>query len=247
MEKGTIKWITDKERRDVKARSVYDINGDNLWDVLEPLVKTGKIKWAEPFSNPQSENQENEWNGVITVVGPTIEYYSSLVPDFRNDLLRKKDGETIIEPEKIDIEEAEESLNKRIDEVYDDPSPHNKSSVIFMFTPADGKKYLFTGDACRDSFDYFKSEPLYESLSNIDWLKVPHHGSIHNLDSTMITHFCPNIAYVSTKEFNNYLSRSIVSALKKVKTKVYSTSKNGSMWHHRGTKDRDDYSTANPF
>ena len=247
VEKGLIKWITNKERRDVKARSVYDLNDGNLWDILDELIKSGKIKWSEPFSNPQEANQESDWKGVISVVGPTIEYYTSLVPDFRNDLLRKKDGEAMVEPDKIDIDEAEETLNKRIDEAYDDPSPHNRSSVIFLFTPKEGKKYLFTGDACRSSFDYFRSEPLFESLSNLDWFKIPHHGSIHNLDSTMITHFSPDIAYVSTKEYNNYLSRSIVNAFKKVKTKTYSTSQNGSMWHHRGTDDREGYSKATPI
>ena len=243
VEKGLIQWVTDKEKRNVKARSVYDINDSNLWDILDYLISSGKIQWAEPFSN----SQETNWNGVISVIGPTIEYYTSLVPDFRNDLLRKKNGDDKAEPDKIDIEEADETLNKRIDEAYDDSSPHNRSSVIFLFTPQKGKKYLFTGDACRDSFNNLTDEALYNSLNNLDWLKIPHHGSIHNLDSTLITHFSPKTAYVSTKEYNNYLSRSIINAFKKVGTRVYSTSQNGHIWHHRGTDNRNDYSPIDPL
>lgn len=240
---GSIMWITDNEKRAVKARSVYDINDSNLWDILDYLISSGKIQWAEPFSN----SQETNWNGVISVIGPTIEYYTSLVPDFRNDLLRKKTGDDKAEPDKIDIEEADEILNKRIDEAYDDSSPHNRSSVIFLFTPQKGKKYLFTGDACRESFNNLTDEALYNSLNNLDWLKIPHHGSIHNLDSTLITHFSPKTAYVSTKEYNNYLSRSIINALKKKGVKVYSTNIHGSMNHRNGTPLKKGYHTATPL
>lgn len=242
VEKGLIQWVTDKETRNVKARSVYDINDGNLWEVLDLLISNGKIKWAEPFSN----SSKSDWNGVISVIGPTIEYYTSLVPDFRNDLLRKKNGDDSAEPDTIDIEEADETLNKRIDEAYDDSSPHNRSSVIFLFTPQKGKKYLFTGDACRDSFNNLTDKALYNSLNNLDWLKIPHHGSIHNLDSTLITHFSPKTAYVSTKEYNNYLSRSIINALKKKGVKVYSTNIHGSMNHRNGTPLKKGYHTATP-
>lgn len=240
---GSITWITDNEKRAVKARSVYDINDSNLWDILDYLISSGKIQWAEPFSN----SQETNWNGVISVVGPTVEYYSSLVHDFRNDLLRKKKGSDEIEPDTIDITEADETLNKRIDGAYDDSSPHNMSSVIFLFKPNEATTYLFTGDACRDSFNKLLNEDMYASLANVTWLKVPHHGSIHNLDSTLITHFSPEIAYVSTKEYDNYLSRSILNAFKKVGTRVYSTSQNGHIWYHRGTDNRNDYSPIDPL
>ena len=228
VERGMIKWITDKEEREVKARSVYDIGDKNLWDVLDELIENDRIEWAEPFSNPQDMNQEIDWNGVISVVGPTVDYYTKFVPNFRNDLKKRKNGYKFDEPEEIDIEEADESLNKRIDEAGDDDSPHNRPSVIFLFQPSKNDKCLFTGDASRDSFNNLRDKPLYDSLANVRWLKVPHHGSIYNLDSTLISHFCPKKAYISTKEYNNYLSISIKNALKKVKAEVYATCVGGS-------------------
>lgn len=247
VDKGVIKWITEKEQRDVAARSVFDLNGGNLWDVLDELVATGRILRKEPFSNPQVTGQMCVWREVLKVIGPTVEYYTSFVPDFRNDLKRRKDGYVFEEPEEIDIEEADESLSKIMDEADDDGSPHNRPSVIVLFTPYEGAKYLFTGDACRDSFQNLHNERLYNALSHLTWLKVPHHGSIHNLDSTLIKHFSPTYAYVSTEKYNHYLSRAVVNAFKKVGTRVYATNVNGSMCHVHKIAFREGYSKANPL
>lgn len=244
---GQVRWITKKQTLIVKARSVYDLNGDNLWDVLDELIAKNKIQWTEPFSNPINSKQESGWLGVLSVVGPTREYYASLVPDFRNDLQRKEGGYKYEEPEDIDITEADETLNKRLDEAIDDPSSHNKSSVMVLFKPNAFKKYLFAGDACRESFDKLKGTPLYNSLSHLTWLKVPHHGSIHNLDSTLIQHLHPLTAYISTEKYNHYLSRSVVTALKKIGTDVFATNIHGSMTHMHNTPLHKGYSYTDPM
>ena len=247
VEYGMIKWSTDKQKVDVKARSVYDLNGGNLWDVLDELIKQNRIKWREPFSNPQSKNQESDWLVCFSVVGPTVEYYTSLVPEFRNDLKRKKGGYEFEEPEDINIHEADEMLNKRMDEAEDDPSSHNKSSVMVLFKPGMYKKYLFTGDASRESFDKLRGTALYNSLSNLTWLKIPHHGSIHNMDSTLVQHLCPGTAYVSTEKYNHYLSRSVVAAFQKVGTDIYTTNVHGSVCHMCNTTLHKGYSYADPL
>lgn len=82
-----------------------------------------------------------------------------------------------------------ESLSKsfsistpRVIDKQDDESTHNASSVIFMFIPegSNGRKYLFAGDATRRSFEIVK-ENLEKEIANCYWLKIPHHGSFHNL------------------------------------------------------------------
>ena len=244
---GQVKWITKKQTLIVKARSVYDLKGGNLWDVLDDLIDKNKIKWSEPFSNPSNEKQEANWLGVVSVIGPTVEYYTSLVPDFRNDLQRKEGGYAYEEPDDIDITEPDETLNKRMDEAVDDPSSHNRSSVMVLFKPSTFKKYLFTGDACRESFDKLLGTPLYNTLRHLTWLKVPHHGSIHNLDSTLVQHLHPLTAYISTEKYNHYLSRSVVTALKKIGADVFSTNVHGSMTHMHNMPLHKGYSYTDPM
>ncbi len=245
---GQIKWSRiDKPSIDVKARSVFDIDGkENLLDLIESLP----IEWKEPFSNPKSDNEIADFLGLIKVVGPTQEFYKSLVPDFRNDLKRKKGGYDSEDKEPhVEIEKDGRMLSKTLEEAEDDPSSHNQSSVIFTFVPDPdtSKKFLFTGDACRVSFENLKSQKLWDSLQNVYWLKVPHHGSKHNLDSDIINHLKPQVAYVSTEKYGHYLSKAVVVAMQKVKTDIYTTNSNGSMCHHHNTKTHDGYSNAKPI
>ena len=132
---GDIQWIHNMSHftLNVKARSVYDLDGhDNLLEIIQNLQRQKRILWYEPFSNACKINQVSYCeSGLLKIIGPTIEYYTSLVPDFRNDLQRKKGG--------YDSDESQEQVadltvgkvySKTLDEAEDDPSSHNKSSVI---------------------------------------------------------------------------------------------------------------------
>lgn len=245
------KWSQNRSRvtQDVKARSVYDLGEhDNLLDIIESLQQQKKITWFEPFSDPHTFGQISECAaGLFKIIGPTVEYYTSLVLDFRNDLQRKNGG--------YDSDESEEQLaelkegrvySKTLEETEDDPSSQNRSSVIVLFQPSDGNKFLFMGDACRDSIDHIPQD-LINSIQNVYWLKVPHHGSKHNLDSDIINHIHPKIAFISTEKYGHYLSKAVVNALNKIGTKVYSTNNNSSMCHHKNTPAHSGYSPANPI
>lgn len=78
-------------------------------------------------------------------------------------------------------------------------------------------------------------------------MKVPHHGSKHNLDSTIIRHVNPKTAYISTEKQGKYLNRSTVFALKKNGTKVYSTSQNRSTIRHGAIKEREGWTKIDPM
>ena len=248
---GEIKWSQKMSiyTKKVKARSVYDLDGhDNLLDIIQSLQQQKKISWFEPFSDSCTTGQVSECaDSLFKIIGPTVEYYESLVSDFRNDLQRKKDG--------YDSDESEEQIatlrdglvySKTLDDAEDDPSSHNKSSVIVLFQPSDGKKLLFMGDACRDSLKHIPQN-LINSIHKVDWLKVPHHGSKHNLDNDMINHLRPQIAFISTEKYGHYLSKAVVNALNKLGAKVYSTNNNGSMCHHKNTPTHSGYSSATPL
>lgn len=248
---GEIKWSQKMSiyTKKVKARSVYDLDGhDNIFDIIDTLQQQKKIACFDPFSDAYMSGQISSCESdLFLVIGPTIDYYKSLVPDFRNDLQRKNGG--------YDSDESEEQLaelkegrvySKTLDDAEDDPSSHNRSSVIILFQPNDENKFLFMGDACRDSIDHIPQD-LINSIQNVYWLKVPHHGSKHNLDSGIINHIHPKIAFISTEKYGHYLSKAVVNALNKIGTKVYSTNNNSSMCHHKNTPTHSGYSPATPI
>jgi len=247
-----VKWSQNMSRvtKNVKARSVYDLDGhDNLLDIIQSLQQQKKISsWFEPFSDSCMPGQISEYaDGLFKIISPTVYYYESLVPDLRNELQRKKD--------EYDSDESEEQIatlgngsvySKTLDDAEDDPSSNNRSSVIVLFQPSNGKKYLFMGDACRDSINHIPQD-LFNSIKKVHWLKVPHHGSKHNLNSYIINHLHPKVAFISTEKYGHYLSKAVVNALNKLGARVYSTHFNGNMCHHKNTLAHKGYSTANPI
>jgi len=137
-------------------------------------------------------------------------------------------------------------LSKTLDSAKDDASAHNQSSIVFLFKPKEGEKYLFTGDAGRDAFNHVPQN-LINYFKGVSWIKVPHHGSKHNLDSTIIKHVNPKVAYISTEKQGKYLNRCTVNALKNNGTKVYSTSQNRSSILHHGIDNREGLATMEPM
>ncbi len=170
-----------------------------------------------------------------------------MLPNFRNDELHLKTDES--EEEKRYSEESDnydgDILSKTLDDAPDDASAHNKSSLIIMFEPTEGNKFLFMGDASYESFQRIPQD-LKDRIKNVSWLKVPHHGSKHNLNTEMIKHIKPGVAYVSTEKIGKYLNQCTVNALKKVGTAVYST-KNTSNLAYNLFDGRSGYSPAIPL
>ena len=82
-----------------------------------------------------------------------------------------------------------------------------------------------------------------KKINNISWLKVPHHGSKHNMNSSIIKWLNPNIAYISTEKVGNYLNMCTVNALKHNNCVVYSTHKGGNKVYNL-IVEREGYSTA---
>ncbi len=121
--------------------------------------------------------------------------------------------------------------------VLDDPSidtkPVNNSSIILLIEGY-GKKYLFTGDAGKRAI---RDAITIRDISNLTWLDVPHHGSRRNLDSEIINHLAPQVAYISSPGTTKHPRKSIIKALQKTGTIVYSTCRHGSIcqgdWYTR--------------
>lgn len=198
---------------------------DNNINLLDLIVKKG-ISHKEPFRGLTHKNIP------LTVLGPSIEFYENLLKNFRN-VKQLFEEEKILEYDEkedygklLDLLYESDSLSDTLDE-DDDKSSENNSSTIIAFHPENDKKYLFTADtgpmALQEVVNFY-----FDWTKELDWLDVPHHGSKKNLNSALIKHFSPKVAFISGKGKRKYPSQAVVNALKKVETQVYSTAKSES-------------------
>ena len=228
-----VKYIRKDETLRERLNAAYAFSdGSNLLDMLDE----SHINREEVFS----EDTYDALN--IKVLGPDKEYYESLIPDFRVDLDFKEEQP---EDEYTDLacfsQTEDEFFSRALEDAYDDKSKVNQSSIIFAFCPKE-EIFLFTGDAGKEAIE--KVLQQYEGLENINWLKVPHHGSKHNLNNAIIEKLRPKVSFISTEKYSKYANKCIVNALKKV-GRVYSTHKNRSkLWYYQGTDSRSDYSST---
>ena len=114
-----------------------------------------------------------------------------------------------------------------IDNEPDDCSPTNAGSIILLFKPVDDCKFLLLGDANRAA--------IMDAISNNANLagckiKVPHHGSKHNLTSGLIDKLAPSCAIISAKGSQKHPSRGVVHCLSN-HCNVYSTHKSKGLFH----------------
>ena len=109
-----------------------------------------------------------------------------------------------------------------MDEVKEE-SATNKSSLILLFHP-NGRNFLLAGDACSAS--------LHDAIDDYPngipgcVLKVPHHGSKHNLTTEVIDLIKPSSAAISCKGSKKHPNPAVVHFLSKY-CNVYSTHKCG--------------------
>lgn len=119
---------------------------------------------------------------------------------------------------------TEEEAQSVMDEVKED-SPTNMSSLILLFHP-NGRNFLLAGDACsvtlKDAVEDYPQKIPGSAL------KVPHHGSKHNLTTEVINMLKPSSAVISAKGSKKHPNRAVVHFLSK-HCNVYSTSKSGTL------------------
>lgn len=234
-----VKYVRNEQTLRKRLNDAYAFSDGS--SLLELIDKVG-ISREEPFMG-ESYDPIN-----LYVLGPDEQYYESLIPDFRVDLdFKEEQQDDVYSPfNQLFYKTEDEFFSKALDNANDDPSKVNQSSVIFAFCP--GKEILlFTGDAGREALKRVINIDTEGALKNVSWLKVPHHGSKHNLNSAIINYFHPSISYISTEKYGKYANICTVNALKKVGD-VYSTHKDRqSLWHHHNTKDRESYTPAKPL
>lgn len=236
-----VQRIQTQKSLDARLKCVYNYKEDSKKNLLD-LIDSAGIARTEVFAGDYLDEPQ------ITIISPTRDFYESLLPKFRNKLNFHWALEALEEnsySSKDDISD-ETTLSKTLDDATDDTSAHNQSSIVFLLETDEKQKFLFTGDAGRDAFNHVP-QTLLGKVKDVTWMKVPHHGSKHNLDSTIIKHVNPEIAYISTEKQGKYLNRSTVFALKKNGTIVYSTSQNRSTIRHGAIKTREGWTKIEPM
>lgn len=204
---------------------------------LEDIATRKGIEIVEPFQGITG------FNGVLKILGPSIDYYRILLANFRAT------------PEPIksvgmlnSIFTATKEVKKLIndflhidllDDDEDTTSAENNSSTIILFN-IDNHKILFTGDSGKtgllNAINYAEENGI--SLENIDFFDVPHHGSKRNINSKIIKHLRPKLSYISASgENEKHPAKKVVNGLIKHGANVYINKKN-TLLHHNGGIDR---------
>lgn len=241
-----VKYINNQPSVNNKARKIYNCGNLNLLEQIDALRIPRTEKFAEAINNepglPPTIRHDTYYT-FLYIIGPTKSFYEELVPQFRDELKYKESDNMYNESADIATNDC---LSPTLDAADDDSSAHNQSSIIILFMPNRNEKMLFMGDAGRLAFNKI---PLYHKLKirDIDWLKVPHHGSKHNLDSKMIKWIKPKVAYISANSNDEYANRCTINALKRSGCNVYSTHQDHSDFIHKQIEEREGYSTATPL
>jgi len=124
---------------------------DAAHEVEEIALKNG-IKIVEPFVGLQSAD------GVITVLGPTKDYYQSLLPDFS----KTPEADSAISKAFGFVGKALAWISETFSEEHlpgDKTSAENNSSTILLFQVG-GKKFLIVGDAGIPALEAAKNYAL---------------------------------------------------------------------------------------
>lgn len=221
-----------------KIRSVYTLSGG-----CKNLLKIAKAAGIPIYDVFSEGGVYTGAYSVIKFLGPTQKYFAELVLHFDKDI---EPYDTTIDNEDDTQLVEGKCLSPKLDKNGDDDSSHNQSSVIILFEPKKGEKFVFMGDAGYAAFNNMKDEHR-DMMRNAFILKVPHHGSKYNLNSTMINVINPHVAIISAKSEEKYFSPLVKNALKRKGTKVYCTMKHGSLRYNHGFEERADYSKVQPL
>lgn len=216
---------------------------------LEQLAIKNKVKIVEPFSGI------NFLNGVIKVLGPTLEYYESLLVDSAKSPQTKNEGlagsylgKTYSSVKSSVFNWIEETFDIELLDNTGETSSENNSSVISLLE-FDNKKYLFTGDAgvpaLQNAIDY--SENNYIDISKVDWKQVPHHGSQRNISPVILDAIKTDVAFVSaSKNAPKHPSYKVTNAYLRRGADVFTTEGNN-LIHRLNVPLRDGYGTAESY
>jgi beta-lactamase superfamily II metal-dependent hydrolase len=210
---------------------------------LEQVADEQGVPIVEPFFCEATEDN------ALVFLGPTRDYYQSLIPDFRRTPDAKEPGASLFRKATEAIRWIAESMNI---ETLEEPegekgtSAENNSSAIFLLT-LEGRYFLFTGDAGVPALTRVaETAQLYNiDLSKLSFLHVPHHGSKRNVGPTILNRIKAQNAFISASPGGEpkHPAKKVVNALKRRGTQVYAT-QGFALRHHYNAPVRFGWSNA---
>lgn len=170
--------VTDTSVRDSLRRSLESVRS------LESIAHRKGIPIVEPLAGLADDS------GHVVAIGPSLDYYESLLPLFRGTPMAKSTGlfGGLVKRMEEAIKYVAESWHiETLSDNGDPTSAENNSSVITVIVL--GNRWLmFTGDAgipaLTGAADYVASRGL--NFSPLTFIQVPHHGSRRNVGPTIL-------------------------------------------------------------
>lgn len=243
--------ITSKGLKESLKKSL-----ENAYE-LEAIAKRKQIPIVEPFSDSAKADQP------LVILGPSVEFYESLLPNFR-ETPEPKDALAL--PIRL-VTAVKEVINWIVEtwgkETLTDPeegeaSVENNTSVILLLQ-IERKKFLFTGDAGVEALigAIKKAENLGISLRDTNFIQIPHHGSKHNVGPSILNRIVGDklqeeeilkTAFVSTPKKGDpkHPSRKVVNAFKRRGVKHFATMGSAKCYRSHDAPDRG-WSNAEPL
>lgn len=155
------------------------------------LIKEKNI----PIETPVLEGKEYEFcGGKIQVIGPTKEEMLKVAEKIEQNTLIKEHAAHIYTG---DIKEVK-------DKYQPDSSDSNRASII-MVIEFENKKLLFTGDSAAESI--VRAVDMYCMGDVFDVVKLPHHGSVHNISRELLRKLKTDRFIIST---NKYVEKAVM-------------------------------------
>lgn len=212
---------------------------------LEEMALEKGIPIDEPFSDADLPFSDYG----IRVLGPSSDYYTELLPQFRETPepkdeaiqpgLLKRAGAALIEAVKLMAESWD--IETLTDPAEDATSAENNSSVILTINRGE-RQLLFTGDAGVPALERAadKGEALGMDLPSSRFVQVPHHGSRRNVGPTILDRILGpkgqdhcRTAYVScAKDAEKHPSKKVSNAFHRRGAKEHVFATKGQTTHH---------------
>ncbi|SRR6266568_1576453 len=224
-------------------------------DDLVSVAQRRGVTITEPFTG------ESRFGGMLTIAGPTAEYYESLLDEARLGAVKAAASSRGISAA---VGVAMHKLASRVVEYLPietltdlgETSESNNSSVITLLA-IDGQRILLTGDAgipaLTNAADYMEAHA--SAALPLKHFQVPHHGSRHNVGpaildrllgpSTSLTRGDASIS--ASDKAPKHPSPKVANALLRRGYPTYTTEKHGVCFPYGGMPIRPEWTTLAPL
>jgi beta-lactamase superfamily II metal-dependent hydrolase len=193
---GISDFFQDGRVTDESVKNIVRASLDNA-HALEKIAIEKNIRIVQPFWGVTG------FNNTMRVIGPTQQYYKSLLPGYRGTPEAKEQtgafGQFMIKAKEVIQNVAENWGFETLDD-SGETSSENNSSAILLFTIGEDS-FLFTGDAgipaLTEAVVRLQNENF--DFSKLKFIQVPHHGSKRNIGPTLLnTLIGPRLAQAAT-------------------------------------------------